>query len=62
MPALVLVGEDDALTPPLAAKEIVAGLTGGRYGEIPTRAICARSSGRPSSTRRSSLFLHEVLA
>ena len=35
VPALVLVGEEDALTPPVAAKEIVAGLAHGRYAEIP---------------------------
>lgn len=61
VPALVLVGEEDALTPPLAAKEIVTGLVEGRYVEF--------SAGHLSPLERPAefneevlLFLHEVLA
>jgi len=62
VPALLLVGEKDALTPPLAAKEIVAGLDKARYVEI-------RGAGHLSPLERPAefneealLFLHEMLS
>lgn len=61
-PALVLVGEEDVLTPPEAAKAIVAGLVHGRYAEI-------RGAGHLSPLERPAefneevlLFLHEVVS
>ena len=62
VPALVLVGEDDALTPPLAAKEIVTGLGEGRYAEI-SGAGHLSPLERPAEFNEEVLvFLHEVLA
>ena len=47
VPALVLVGEEDALTPPAAAKEIVAGLVqGAATPRFPEPATSCRSSAR----------------
>jgi pimeloyl-ACP methyl ester carboxylesterase len=62
VPALVLVGEDDALTPPLAAKEIVAGLTAGRYAEISNAGHLCPLERPAEFNEEILLFLHEVLA
>ncbi len=62
VPALVLVGEEDALTPPLAAKEIVAGLTEGRYAEIPGAGHLSPLERPAEFNEEILLFLHEVLA
>ena len=62
VPALVLVGEDDALTPPLAAKEIVAGLTEGRYAELSGTGHLSPLERPAEFNEEILLFLHEVLA
>jgi pimeloyl-ACP methyl ester carboxylesterase len=62
VPALVLVGEEDALTPPLAAKEIVAGLTGGRYAEFPGTGHLSPLERPAEFNEEVLVFLHEVLA
>jgi 3-oxoadipate enol-lactonase len=62
VPALVLVGEDDALTPPLAAREIVAGLTGGRYAELSGAGHLTPLERPAEFNEEVLLFLHEVLA
>ena len=62
VPALVLVGEDDALTPPLAAKEIVAGLTEGRYAEFPGAGHLSPLERPAEFNEEVLVFLHEVLA
>jgi 3-oxoadipate enol-lactonase len=61
-PTLVLVGEEDTLTPPLAAKEIAAGVVHGRYAEI-SGAGHLSALERPSEFNEEVLlFLHEVLS
>ena len=62
VPALVLVGEEDALTPPLAAKEIVAGLTEGRYAEFPGAGHLSPLERPAEFNEEVLVFLHEVLA
>ena len=63
MPALVLVGEDDALTPPLAAKEIVAGLDARDATRRFPGAGHLSPLERPAEFNEEVLvFLHEVLA
>jgi 3-oxoadipate enol-lactonase len=62
VPALVLVGEDDALTPPLAAKEIVAGLSEGRYAEFPGAGHLSPLERAAEFNEEVLVFLHEVLA
>jgi 3-oxoadipate enol-lactonase len=61
VPALVVVGEEDALTPPDAAKEIVAGLLDSRYAEIPAAGHLTPLE-RPAELNEELLvFLHEAL-
>jgi 3-oxoadipate enol-lactonase len=62
VPALVLVGEEDALTPPLAAKEIVAGIVHGRYAEIPGAGHLLPLEKSAEFNEEVLLFLQEVLA
>jgi pimeloyl-ACP methyl ester carboxylesterase len=62
VPALVLVGDEDALTPPLAAKEIVAGLTEGRYAELSGAGHLCPLERPAKFNEEVLLFLHEVLA
>lgn len=61
-PALVLVGEDDALTPPLAAREIVTGLVEGRYAELSGTGHLSPLERPAEFNEELLLFLHEVLA
>jgi 3-oxoadipate enol-lactonase len=62
IPALVAVGAEDALTPPEASKEIVAGLVHGRYAEI-AGAGHLTPLERPDELNEELLvFLQEVLA
>ena len=62
IPALVVVGAEDALTPPAASKEIVAGLVHGRYAEI-AGAGHLTPLERPDELNEELLvFLQEVLA
>jgi 3-oxoadipate enol-lactonase len=62
VPTLVLVGEHDALTPPEAAREIVAGLLDSRYAEIPGAGHLTPLE-RPAEVQEELLlFLHEALA
>ena len=61
-PALVLVGEDDALTPPLAAREIVTGLVEGRYAELFGTGHLSPLERPAEFNEELLLFLHEVLA
>ena len=60
--ALVLVGEDDALTPPLAAREIVTGLVEGRYAELSGTGHLSPLERPAEFNEELLLFLHEVLA
>jgi 3-oxoadipate enol-lactonase len=62
VPALVLVGEEDAVTPPLAAKEIVAGLSEGRYAEIAGAGHLSPLERPAEFNEEVLVFLHEVLA
>ena len=59
---LVLVGAEDALTPPVAAKEIVAGLAHGRYTEIPGAGHLSPLEKPAEFNEELHLFLHEVLS
>jgi pimeloyl-ACP methyl ester carboxylesterase len=62
IPALVVVGAEDALTPPEASKEIVAGLVHGRYAEIAGTGHLTPLE-RPAELNEELLvFLQEVLA
>jgi pimeloyl-ACP methyl ester carboxylesterase len=62
VPALVLVGEDDALTPPLAAREMVTGLVEGRYAELSGTGHLSPLERPAEFNEEVLLFLHEVLA
>lgn len=62
VPALVLVGEKDAVTPPLAAKEIVTGLVEGRYAEIAGAGHLSPLERPAEFNEEVLVFLHEVLA
>lgn len=61
-PALVLVGEHDVLTPPLAAREIVSGLVEGRYVELSGAGHLSPVERPAEFNEELLLFLHEVLA
>ena len=61
-PALVLVGEHDVLTPPLAAREIVSGLVEGRYVELSGAGHVSPVERPAEFNEELLLFLHEVLA
>lgn len=61
VPALVLVGAEDALTPPAASKEIVAGLVqASRYVEIPGAGHLSPLEKPAEFNEELHLFLHEV--
>ena len=61
VPTLVLVGAEDALTPPVAAKEIVAGLVhGSGYVEIPGAGHLSPLEKPAEFNEELHLFLHEV--
>lgn len=63
VPVLVLVGAEDALTPPEASKEIVAGLVhDSRYVEIPGAGHLSPLEKPADFNEELHLFLHEVLA
>jgi len=62
VPVLVLVGAEDALTSPVAAKEIVAGLVHGRYTEIPGAGHLSPLEKPAEFNEELHLFLHEVLS
>ena len=51
-PTLVVVGADDALTPPDRAAEMVAAISGARQVSCRSAAICRRSSSRTPSRKR----------
>jgi 3-oxoadipate enol-lactonase len=61
-PALILAGEDDALTPPLAAREIVTGLVEGRYAELSGTGHLSPLERPAEFNEEVILFLHEALA
>ena len=60
VPTLVLVGAEDALTPPGAAKEILAGVSGARYAEIPGVGHLSPLESPAAFNEELHLFLHEV--
>jgi pimeloyl-ACP methyl ester carboxylesterase len=60
VPTLVLVGAEDAMTPPSAAKEIFAGLVHGRYREIPGAGHLSALEQPAAFNEELHLFLHEV--
>ena len=62
VPALVVVGERDALTPPEASKEIVAGLLDSRYAEIPGAGHLTPLERPAELNEELLLFLHEALS
>ena len=62
VPALVTVGAEDALTPPEASKEIVAGLVHGRYAEIPAAGHLMPLERPAEFNEELLVFLQEVLA
>jgi 3-oxoadipate enol-lactonase len=62
VPTLVLVGEEDALTPPEAAKEIFAGVVNGRFAQIPGAGHLTPLERPNEFNEELLLFLHEVLS
>ncbi len=60
VPTLVLVGTEDAMTPPAAAKEILGGLVHGRYAEIPGAGHLSPLERPAEFNEELHLFLHEV--
>jgi pimeloyl-ACP methyl ester carboxylesterase len=62
IPALVVVGAEDALTPPAASKEIVAGLVHGRYAEIAGAGHLTPLERPDEFNEELLVFLQEVLA
>lgn len=62
IPALVVVGAEDALTPPAASKEIVAGLVHGRYAEIAGAGHLTPLERPDDFNEELLVFLQEVLA
>ena len=62
IPALVVVGVEDALTPPAASKEIVAGLVHGRYAEIAGAGHLTPLERPDDFNEELLVFLQEVLA
>ena len=61
-PVLILVGEEDVVTPPSAAKEIAAGVLHGRYAEIPGAGHLSPLEKPAEFNEELHLFLHEVLS
>jgi len=61
VPVLVLVGEQDALTPPDAAKEIVGGLLDARYVELAGAGHLTPLERPAEVNEELLLFLHEAL-
>jgi len=62
IPALVVVGAEDALTPPEASKEIVAGLVHGRYAEVEGAGHLTPLERPDELNEELLVFLQEVLA
>lgn len=62
IPALVVVGAEDALTPPAASREIVAGLAHGRYAEIAGAGHLTPLERPDDFNEELLVFLQEVLA
>jgi 3-oxoadipate enol-lactonase len=62
VPALVLVGEEDALTPPEASREIVAGLPRGQLVELPGAGHLTPLERPAEFNEELLVFLHEVFA
>jgi pimeloyl-ACP methyl ester carboxylesterase len=63
VPVLVLVGAEDAVTPPEAAREIVAGLVhGSRYAELPGAGHLSALEKPAEFNEELHVFLHEVLS
>jgi 3-oxoadipate enol-lactonase len=62
VPTLVVVGEEDALTPPDAAKEIVGGLLHARYAEIQGAGHLTPLERPDEVQEELLLFLHEALS
>ncbi|HVD65860.1 MAG TPA: alpha/beta fold hydrolase [Gaiellaceae bacterium] len=62
VPTLVLVGEEDALTPPEAAKEIFAGVVNGRFAQILGAGHLTPVEHPEEFNEELLLFLHEVLS
>jgi 3-oxoadipate enol-lactonase len=62
VPTLVLVGEEDALTPPEAAKEIAAGVVDSRYVELAGAGHLTPLERPDEVNEELLLFLHEALA
>ena len=60
VPTLVVVGSEDALTPPSASKEILAGLVHGRYAEISVAGHLSPLEKPADFNEELHLFLHEV--
>ena len=60
VPTLVLVGTEDAITPPAAAKEILAGVSGAGYAEIPGAGHLSPLERPAEFNEELHLFLHEV--
>jgi pimeloyl-ACP methyl ester carboxylesterase len=61
VPTLVLVGEQDALTPPEAAKEIVGGVLDSRYVELAGAGHLTPLERPDEVSEELLLFLHEAL-
>ena len=61
VPTLVVVGDEDALTPPEASKEIVAGLVQGRYAEIEGAGHLTPLERPAELNEELLLFLHDAL-
>ena len=53
LPTLVIVGEEDTVTPPDAARRMAAAIPGARLVVIPAPAMSHRSSARPRRPPRS---------
>ena len=62
VPALVLVGKEDAVTPPLAALALVPGLVAGRSAAIPGAGHLPPLARPAEFNEEVLVFLHEVLA
>ena len=62
VPTLVVVGAEDALTPPAAAKEIVGGLLHARFAEIGGAGHLTPLERPDAVNEELLLFLHEALS
>jgi len=60
VPTLVLVGTEDAITPPAAANEILAGVSDARYAEIPGAGHLSPLEKPAEFNEELHLFLREV--